>query len=138
MAHSSNKDRAHWRTQCRNELSKHICKTYNAFVNYLLIYILLDNKLGIDISPTNSRLITGPEDPYKWSRLPAYKHLFQKRLSKHSIEAYITIYHGIGKYFEAVLADLEVELSNSLIGCQEMYLLLIFRGDEEELQQVRH
>ena len=97
---------------------------------------LSDTKLGIVVSPTDVRLITGPDDPYKWSRLPVYENLFQKHLSKHSTGAYIKIYYGVGKFFEAVPADLEVELSYNSMG-QEVYPLPTSGSDGGELQQVR-
>ncbi|KAI9760681.1 MAG: hypothetical protein M1840_002357 [Geoglossum simile] len=49
--------------------------------------------------------------------------------------AYIKIYYGVGKFFEAVPADLEVELSYSSMGCQEVYPLPISGSDGGELQQ---
>lgn len=52
------------------------------------------------------RLITTPQDPYKWAFVPEKKHLFQKQLSKHCIRAYKEIYKGIDdEVFEAIPAD---------------------------------
>jgi hypothetical protein len=95
-----------------------------------------DDKLGINVLPIDVRLILGPEDPYKWSRLLAYEYLFQKHLSKHSIEAYMTIYYRISKYFEAVPTDHEAGLLCSLMGYQETYSLPI--SQSKDFQQVRH
>jgi chromosome segregation ATPase len=51
------------------------------------------------------RLITGPQDSYKWISLPEKRYLFEKHLSKHCIRAYREIYVGVGETFEAVLTD---------------------------------
>jgi hypothetical protein len=52
------------------------------------------------------RLITTPQDPYKWAFVPEKRHLFQKHMSKHCIRAYEEIYIGIDdEAFEAIPAD---------------------------------
>ena len=51
------------------------------------------------------RLITGPQDPYKWASLPEKRYLFEKHLSKHCTRAYREICVGVGEAFEAVPTD---------------------------------
>jgi chromosome segregation ATPase len=48
------------------------------------------------------RLITGPDEPYKWSYLPEKAHLFQKHLSKQTMGAYLELFDEVGKTFEAI------------------------------------
>jgi hypothetical protein len=60
------------------------------------------NNLGISVPPSEVRLITGPQAPYKWAFLPEKRYLFQKHLSKHCMRAYKEIYRGVGEAFEAV------------------------------------
>ena len=55
--------------------------------------------------PADVRLITGPQDPYKWVPLPEKKYLFEKHLSKHCTRAYREIYVGVGEAFEAVATE---------------------------------
>ncbi|KAF2182670.1 hypothetical protein K469DRAFT_669658 [Zopfia rhizophila CBS 207.26] len=81
----ANGERAKWRARCRDELSKHI-----------------KENLGFSIDPSQVRLITGPDDPYEWSYLHEKRHLFEKHLSKHTLRAYLELYNGVGKSFEAV------------------------------------
>jgi hypothetical protein len=58
------------------------------------------------VSPADVRLITTPQDPYKWAFVPEKRHLFQKQLSKHCIRAYKEIYTGIDdEAFEAIPID---------------------------------
>jgi hypothetical protein len=58
------------------------------------------------VSPPDVRLITTPQDPYKWAFVPEKRHLFQKQLSKHCIRAYKEIYAGINdEAFEAIPID---------------------------------
>ncbi len=45
------------------------------------------------------------EDSYRWSILPAKKHLFEKNLSKLSTGVYTQIMQGIGVFFEALPKD---------------------------------
>ena len=56
------------------------------------------------------RLLTGPDDLYKWRVVhgqehPATTQIFEKQLSKHSIGAYRHLYREIGQSIEAVLAN---------------------------------
>lgn len=62
-----------------------------------------DQKLSLSVKPEDVRLITGPEDLYRWSRLVSSDHLFARHLSKHSIGAYSELYKNLEKTFEAVL-----------------------------------
>jgi hypothetical protein len=48
------------------------------------------------------RLITGSDEPYKWSYLPEKAHLFQKHLSKHTLGAYVELFDEVGRTFEAM------------------------------------
>ena len=57
------------------------------------------------MSPADVRLITGPQDPYKWVSLPEKRYLFEKHLSKHCTRAYREICVGVGEAFEAVPTD---------------------------------
>jgi hypothetical protein len=66
---------------------------------------ITESSLGISVSPADVRLITGPQDSYKWVPLPEKRYLFEKHLSKHCIRAYREIYVGVGEAFEAVLTD---------------------------------
>jgi hypothetical protein len=60
---------------------------------------------SISVSPADVRLITGPQDPYKWVSLPEKRYLFEKHLSKHCTRAYREICIGVGEAFETVLTD---------------------------------
>ncbi|ERF68671.1 hypothetical protein EPUS_05732 [Endocarpon pusillum Z07020] len=84
----SNDERALWRAKCREKLSAH-----------------LKVKLGLTIPGEDVRLITGRDDPYRWSGLPGTEHLFTKQLSKHCLRSYIEIYHWVGNSFEALPND---------------------------------
>ena len=58
------------------------------------------------MSPADVRLITTPQDPYKWAFVPEKRHLFRKQLSKHCIRAYKEIYAGVDdEAFEAIPID---------------------------------
>ncbi|KFZ17501.1 hypothetical protein V501_01692, partial [Pseudogymnoascus sp. VKM F-4519 (FW-2642)] len=64
----------------------------------------IHSQLGLVILPTDVKLITKPDDLYKWSILTAGKAaLFNKQLSKHSTGAYIDLCNGVGVHFKAVL-----------------------------------
>lgn len=54
------------------------------------------------MAPADIRLITRPDDPYKWNYLPEKDYLFRKPLSKHSIRAYTDLYNAVGVSIEAV------------------------------------
>lgn len=64
-----------------------------------------EQKLGLTIPGEEVRLITGVDDPYRWSGLPGTEHLFTKQLSKHCLRSYIEIYNGVGNSFEALPND---------------------------------
>lgn len=68
-----------------------------------------ESSLGILVSPTNVRLITRPQDPYKWvwKTIPLLekRYLFKKQISKHCIGAYKEIYEGVDKAFVAIPID---------------------------------
>jgi len=61
------------------------------------------------MSPTDVRLITGPQDPYKWVwktiPLPEKRYLFKKQISKHCIRAYKELYEAVDKDFVAIPID---------------------------------
>lgn len=98
---SGNLDRSRWRNSCREELSQHIRESlYQISPSALLI--VLENRLGIKIEPSQVRLITRADDPYTWKVLPEKRHLFLKNISDHSIGAYKELCKGIGVAFEAV------------------------------------
>ena len=65
--------------------------------------------MRISIPPADVRLITGPQDPYKWSYPSEKRYLFQKHLSKHCIQAYKELCAGIkdeeNAFIEAIPAD---------------------------------
>ncbi|KFY49229.1 hypothetical protein V495_00652 [Pseudogymnoascus sp. VKM F-4514 (FW-929)] len=83
---TNNQERAKWRAECREKLASHI-----------------HSQLGLDILPIDVKLITKPEDLYKWSISTAGKAtLFNKQLSKHSTGAYIDLCNGVGVHFKAV------------------------------------
>src|ERR1700733_1464316 len=67
--------------------------------------LITESSLGISVSPADVRLITGPQDPYKWVSLPEKRYLFEKHLSKHCTRAYREICVGVGEAFEAVPTD---------------------------------
>ncbi|OCK75347.1 hypothetical protein K432DRAFT_272957, partial [Lepidopterella palustris CBS 459.81] len=87
---NSNFERARWREECREKLSRHISA-----------------RLGIRVDPENVRLITASEDPYVWNVLPGREHLFSKHMSKHSTGAYMQLCRELGSGFEAVPAKVE-------------------------------
>jgi hypothetical protein len=66
---------------------------------------ITESSLGISVLPADVRLITGPQDPYKWVSLPEKRYLFEKHLSKHCTRAYREICIGVGEAFEAVPTD---------------------------------
>lgn len=74
----SNLRRAKLRQDCRLELSEH-----------------LKDELGIQVKPEEVRLIPEAEDGYRWDPPPEMEYLFTKQLSKHSIGAYVQLYHGV-------------------------------------------
>jgi predicted RNase H-like nuclease (RuvC/YqgF family) len=67
--------------------------------------LITESSLGISVPPADVRLITGPQDPYKWVSLPEKRYLFEKHLSKHCTRAYREICVGVGEAFEAVPTD---------------------------------
>jgi hypothetical protein len=68
-----------------------------------------ESSLGMLVSPTDVRLITRPQDPYKWVwktiPLPEKRYLFKKQISKHCIRAYKEIYEGVDKASVAIPID---------------------------------
>ncbi|KAF2181005.1 hypothetical protein K469DRAFT_692521 [Zopfia rhizophila CBS 207.26] len=81
----SNIDRRRVRDECRDKLSKHI-----------------QSRLGIQIKPSEVRLIPNAADPYAWKVLSEKAELFSKNISDHSIGAYRELCEGVGVTFEAV------------------------------------
>ena len=61
-----------------------------------------ESRTGIEIEPSQVRLIPRPDDPYTWKVLPEKKYLFSKNISDHSISAYKELCGEIGVLFEAV------------------------------------
>lgn len=51
------------------------------------------------------RLISGPDDPYKWVFLLEKQYLFHKNLSKHLIQAYIDLYNAVGVFMKVAVND---------------------------------
>ena len=77
--------------------------------------------MGISIEPSQVRLITGTDDPYRWKVLPEKKHLFSKNISDHSIGAYKELCEGISVAFEVVPASI-VTRTGSIEYVQEILL----------------
>ncbi|KAI1463201.1 uncharacterized protein F4812DRAFT_447445 [Daldinia caldariorum] len=86
----SNVERGRWRMKCRDRLSQHI-----------------EERLGINIPPSQVRLQSTRNDGYAWQVLPEKQHLFSKNLSDHSVGAYRDLCEGVGVTFEAVRATPE-------------------------------
>lgn len=100
----SNRERAEWRSKCRQKLSDHLRQTPgHNWVNQA-DKLSIENTLGLTIEPSQVRLITHPDDSYTWKALPEIQHLFEKQLSKHSVGAYAELYRGVGISFEAIPA----------------------------------
>lgn len=53
------------------------------------------------MTPTDVRLVPGPDAVYEWEFLPERQHLFQKQISKHNIAACKEIASEIGKSIHA-------------------------------------
>jgi hypothetical protein len=98
---TSNLERGKWRSKCREQLSKHIRKTSPA-TTLNLANTTPESRIGIEIEPSQVRLIPRPDDPYTWKVLPEKKYLFSKNISDHSISAYKELCGEIGVLFEAV------------------------------------
>lgn len=63
----------------------------------------LGETLGIEVQPSDVRLKTEEDMPYKWQiDDPALEPLFQKHLSKHSVGTYILLHRRVGQTFYAV------------------------------------
>ncbi|KAE8371114.1 hypothetical protein BDV26DRAFT_299095 [Aspergillus bertholletiae] len=85
MGDKSNSNRTYWRILCRRRLSQHIEIT-----------------LGIAVNPSQVQLkAKGTEYAWKIDD-KLLKPLFKKNLSKHSVGAFIQLYHEVGKSFYAV------------------------------------
>ena len=66
---TSNLERGKWRGKCREQLSKHICKT-SPVSSSTVTNITLESRIGIAIEPSQVRLIPGADGPYSWKVLP--------------------------------------------------------------------
>lgn len=60
--------------------------------------------MGCSITPSDVRLVTSENDPYRWSYVTGVAHFFTKNLSDHSISVYKQLCSGVGITFEAVSA----------------------------------
>lgn len=101
MAPSSNEERAVKRIQCREVLSKYICKLPTAHILYGT-NTHRDRKLGIQIPPDQIRLPSRPADPYVWSYHPSKEHLFSAPLSRGTISVYDEICNELDHSIEVV------------------------------------
>ncbi|KAL4861087.1 hypothetical protein BDV12DRAFT_191311 [Aspergillus spectabilis] len=80
-----NQKRARWRIRCRQRLAEHIRET-----------------LGIQVMPSEVRLLECEDMRYSWKISdPSLNLLFKRHLSKHSVRAYMRLYHEVGKSFYA-------------------------------------
>ena len=61
-----------------------------------------DERLGISIEPSQVRLKTRLDDPYKWEKMKEREYLFMKNLSNLSTNQLRELCNGIGKSFVAV------------------------------------
>jgi hypothetical protein len=104
QSRKSNEERAVWRAKCRKRLSDHLSKFTLLRLSKLLM-LEAEQNLGLSIPYEEVRLITGADDPYRWSGLPGTEHLFTKQLSKHCLRTYMEIFNGVGNSFEALPND---------------------------------
>lgn len=69
--------------------------------------ILPDQKLGIEVHPSDVRTNPKRKDPYSWRVLCGkeefFSQIFSKNLSEHSIGTYRLLIDEVGKTFEAVI-----------------------------------
>ncbi|KAL4745861.1 hypothetical protein BDW72DRAFT_198246 [Aspergillus terricola var. indicus] len=100
-----NEKRAWWRIRCRQRLAEHIRET-----------------LGIQVAPTEVRLQEAEHMQYSWKvKEPSLNRLFKRHLSKHSVRAYMQLYHEVGKSFYATHREVTdpVELTPLCISMDE-------------------
>ncbi|KAL4733607.1 hypothetical protein BDV11DRAFT_210091 [Aspergillus similis] len=80
-----NEKRAWWRARCRQRLAEHIREA-----------------LGIEVAPPEVQLLEAEDMQYSWKvREGSLNPLFKKHLSKHSVQAYMRLYHEVGQSFYA-------------------------------------
>jgi hypothetical protein len=60
---TSNLERGKWKSKCREQLLKHICKTFPVS-SLTMANITLESKIGIAIKLLQVHLIPGVNDPY--------------------------------------------------------------------------
>ncbi|KAL2015886.1 hypothetical protein VTK56DRAFT_4661 [Thermocarpiscus australiensis] len=100
----SNVERRRGREECREKLSKHIRKPTQS--NSKTWLTSPDDRLGIEIKPSEVRLNPRSNDPYRWEFLPGkeafFSKVFAKNLSDHSISTYRLLCREVGETFEAV------------------------------------
>ncbi|KAF9882929.1 hypothetical protein FE257_004885 [Aspergillus nanangensis] len=94
---------------CRSRLSEHIADT-----------------LEIDIKPCDVRLKTDNETPYEWHvEDPRIQELFDRQLSKHSVNAFIVLTEEVGHSFWAKTS--QPTLKEQLKAVQAQNLALVER-----------
>jgi len=130
----SNQERAKWRTDCRNALSKHISETYHREPIPLFTKCSEAERLGLSVEPSQVRLVPGPHDPYMWDYPPHLKTLFKKNMSKQTVNVYKALYREVGKSFKVAPRDAHLDLgegqgsdeeANSRVGsCPVLCLVL--------------
>lgn len=80
---------------------------YSTLIAYNIL-TLLDQKLGIEIHPSDVRTNPKRKDPYSWrvlcGREDFFFQIFSKNLSDHSISTYRLLIDEVGKTFEAVIS----------------------------------
>ncbi|KAK4196453.1 hypothetical protein QBC40DRAFT_155641, partial [Triangularia verruculosa] len=67
-----------------------------------LMYVSIEERVGISIEPSEVRLLISRNDGYLWKYLPKVEHLFSKNISDYSIGAYEKLCAELGNAFEAV------------------------------------
>ena len=106
---SNNVLRTEWTRKCREQLSLHICigccPLWSKLAN-----LVQDNRLGISIEPSQVRLKTNPDDPYRWETMKEKEHLFLKNLSDLSTGQLKELCDGVDKSFVAACRPLRGEL----------------------------
>ncbi|KAM3552015.1 hypothetical protein MY1884_007420 [Beauveria asiatica] len=99
----SNVERRRERDNCRLALSRYI----------------MDERLGIAVTPSEVRLNPRPLDGYSWKACPGHESFFDlvfaKNLSDQSISTYRLLARHVGKTFEAVSAEASEESANLIL-----------------------
>lgn len=82
--------------KCRKLISDHIGELFDTS-DSVATNTPLEEELHLAIAADKVRLITRPEDPYRWVYLAERRHLFEKPLSKHNVGAYKEICRELGQ-----------------------------------------